>query len=226
MSCSGKGEFTSLPQLTTFLEQPSDRFLVDLDTVDSGHPFKGMRATQPHTGAHVQFNNQDNPWPSGTAPRNYPLIYAVADGVVKDVTEYFQVGSVYRYGITLAIAKSGDAVILFEYSIEPMINPNDPNFYKSYIFVEKGQNVKKGDVIASMVVPPGPYIGSHIHFDLRKDGDSTFMVPAIFSPSIVSEFAAHWGSAGIDGSLSIPVCTGYLLSAEQNPFGTGASDCL
>jgi len=50
-------------------------------------------------------------WPQGgAAPKNYPPIYAVADGYVSRITKSFRVGVNDRYGINLAVARQGDIV--------------------------------------------------------------------------------------------------------------------
>ena len=52
----------SLPNISFFETRPSDRFLVDLDEITSGHPYKGIHAAQPHAGGHVHFDNSANRW--------------------------------------------------------------------------------------------------------------------------------------------------------------------
>ena len=69
----------SLPSIKDFHQRPSDRFLVDLEVVRRGHPYKGRRAERPHTGGHVYFNVQDI---SGSAKqsrnsRQYMLLLTV-----------------------------------------------------------------------------------------------------------------------------------------------------
>ncbi len=82
------------------------RFLVDLDDLTSGHPFKGINSAQPHAGAHINFDNSGNRWPKGgKEPANYPAIYAVADGVISRVDFRFgQRGGNDRYGLDLTFA--------------------------------------------------------------------------------------------------------------------------
>jgi hypothetical protein len=55
----------SLPNIAQFQTNRSDRFLVDIQHVCAGHPFKGRRALQPHQGAHVHWDNSANTWPKG-----------------------------------------------------------------------------------------------------------------------------------------------------------------
>ena len=230
----GGGGCGTLPAISTFQTTPSDRFLVDPSIVTVGHPYKGARlanVNDQHQGAHVQFDNSSNTWPQGgTAPSNYPAVYAVADGRIGSIDTYFPVGANYRYGVNLAFATSGGVDVNFGYSLEPMTNPNDANFYVPFIHVTAGQCVHKGDVIAHLYVPPNAGIGTHIHFDLQaanNGGPNSFMAPAIFTPQVVSDFAAHWSNFGLllDGT-QIPTTMGYMLQTWENPFGTGAVDCL
>ncbi|GIS60611.1 MAG: hypothetical protein CM1200mP2_28360 [Planctomycetaceae bacterium] len=153
-----------LPDISRFDRKKSGRFIVDLDVVRTGHPYKGTNATKPHSGAHVYFRIPDKPIPAGNV-RAFPAIYAVADGYVSRIDEYFKLRPIFnralgkrianhRYGVTLAIARKDGAAVNFHYSIEPMIDPGDPDFYKPFILVKRGQRVKKGDVIARMYIPP------------------------------------------------------------------------
>jgi len=78
-----------------FRTNPSDRFVVDPANVRSGHPYLGKRIsasiTQPHAGAHLYYDNAT--WPrGGTAPENYPAIYAVADAKILSVEKWWGMG--------------------------------------------------------------------------------------------------------------------------------------
>ncbi len=224
---AGCSLFQDLPGLAAFAAAPSDRFIVDVSTIDAGHPFKGRRANQPHQGAHVHWDNTSNAWPQGgvVAPQNYPAIYAAVDGVIDRIEWSYTVGANQRYGIDLSFAKEGLSVYDLCYSIEPMIPEPSSGFYRQYIMVTEGQKVKKGDVIASMYLPPGAGIGSHIHFHVRKDNVESFMAPAIFTPAVVDAFSARWDGFGFDGAAPIPSCMGWMLDADENPYGT-AVDAL
>lgn len=220
-------EFASLPDISVFQIHPSDRFLVDLDEFTSGHPFKGVDSAQPHAGAHINFDNSANRWPKGgKEPASYPAIYAVADGIVSRVDSRFGLpGGNDRYGVdlTFAVDPKGNKCRL-RYSIEPMIPEPSEGFYRRFIMVNEGQKVRKGDVLAYMYCPPGG--GSHIHFHLMVDGKRNFLAPALFTSEVVRQFHAKWGGFGRDGDTPIPPCLGYLISAEENPFGTGAKERL
>lgn len=241
----GPDSTMNLPDISTFLTTPSDQFLVDVASVTSGHPFKGGKevpevvgelfSNSPHDGAHVHFDNSSNQWPvGGSSPENYPPVYAIADGVIDSVADYAAVGSNYKYDINLAFAEKEGHKLLFSYSIEPLINPNNANFYKPYIKVTQGQAVHKGDIIAYFYLPPNGDIGSHIHFHISNTGNNSdpFMAPAIFESSIVSQFHNHFGGFGYDcntaGCTTNPIgdCMGYKIDAWENPFGTGAKECL
>lgn len=231
-SAKSDSAYVSLPSINYFKEHKSDQFLVDYDVVATGHPFLGARALSPHQGAHVQFGDDWKTWPKGgTAASNYPKIYAVADGVVSKITDKFLVGSNDRYGINLTIAKDGDVSWDFEYSIEPFVPEPSPGFYKDFMLVKVGDKVKKGQVIGYMYTPQNS-TGTHIHFEIINTKTQAFTAPAIFTPTVEQAFYDHWNNQGYDGSspgvmgTKIPNCMGYMLSAEQNPFGTGATDCL
>lgn len=228
----------SLPDIRTFSGHPSDRFLVDLNLVRSGHPYKGKRAQRPHTGGHVYFRIPEEP----RAPEDiadFPAIYAVADGVVSRVDYWFRLREMfepalgrrvanYRYGIGLMFATMDDHPVVLHYSIEPFIDPEDEEFYEKYIFVEPGQRVKKGDLLARMYIPSNRELArkSHIHFNLLGGKDHRFMSPSIFTAQIAKRFHATWGRFGADGKTRIPPCMGYQLAPRENPFGTGAKQTL
>ncbi|MDG1896733.1 MAG: hypothetical protein P8J37_17660 [Fuerstiella sp.] len=231
-------ELMNLPEISGFEKNPTDRFVVDLATVRTGHPYKGTNANQPHTGAHIYFRVPDEPIPARDV-QSFPAIYAVADGFISRVDEYFRQRESFsrtlgrpvancRYGVSLSIAVNDDAAVNFHYSIEPMIDPEDLEFYRPFILVKRGQRVKKGDVIARMYLPPQADFArnAHIHFNLVDTGQRQFMAPTIFTKRINQQFHATWGSRGVDGGDQMPPCMGYCLSAPENPFGTAAKDRL
>lgn len=82
--------------LDSFRENPSDRFVVDPENVYGGHPYLGSRtppsaAGGPHNGAHLTY--RVDTWPrGGSAPENYPAIYAVADAKILDVVTWWGMG--------------------------------------------------------------------------------------------------------------------------------------
>jgi murein DD-endopeptidase MepM/ murein hydrolase activator NlpD len=221
-------EAPALPPISYFREHPSDQFLIRMSDFTRGTPFLGARAANPHSGAHVHFENRDNRWPAGgTAPENYPPVYAVADGIVDRVDYSFPVGDNDRYGIALRIAQEGQAMWVVDYSIEPMSPEPSPDFYRPFLLVKQGDFVRKGDIIAYVYTPPKHDDAIHIHFELigGAPGQGVFQAPAIFTPEIVAQFYAGWHADRVEGGKLKP-CMGWKLGADQNPFGTGAADCL
>ena len=234
----GSNSAVKLPDIKHFAKHRSGRFIVDFQHVRTGHPYLGANAVRPHTGGHVYFQIPREPIPPQRV-ESFPAIYAVADGYVSRIDEYFKLRPVFhrrlgkeianrRYGVTLAIARKDGATVDFHYSIEPMTDPGDPDFYKPFILVQRGQPVKAGDVIARMYLPPQRDIAekTHIHFNLMDTGRRKFMAPTIFSDMINRRFHATWGERGVDGEQRIPACMGFRLSPTENPFGTGAQDKL
>ena len=153
-----KEAFRGLPPIQSFMNVPSDRFLVELALVRRGHPYRGQRAERPHTGGHVYFKQ------GNTSEESYPAIYAVADGVISRVDYSYELRSMFepavgrkiantRYGIGLTFATDGDTTMTFHYSIEPFIRPESNGFYDQFILVKPGQRVTKGQVIARMYLP-------------------------------------------------------------------------
>lgn len=240
---TGQGDISakdrsSLPDISYYQTHKTDQFIVDMNVVQSGFPFKGKRSASPHQGAHVQFFGGGTvDWPrGGTAPQDYPPVYAPVDGVIMRVDKVFadhSKGSADLYEIDLAFAKQGSDTWSLHYSFEPFIPQPSPGFYAKFIDVTLGQHVKKGQIIAHMYIPDHTASGVHIHFHLNKTGSNgSLYAPAIFSPQIVQAFHDRWGSFGVDdvhndpNGVKIPVCMGYKLAADENPFGTGAVDCL
>lgn len=119
-----------LPEIQHFIQNPSDRFLVDTKTLVAGHPFKGKRAYSPHPGAHVHWDTMQNTWPKGGSSSNYyPAIYAVADGYIYRIDSVFHLQIHDRYGIDLAFAENDSSIFLFCYSIESMVHEPSLGFY-------------------------------------------------------------------------------------------------
>ena len=226
------------PNISQFKTTPSDQFLVDINDVVDGHMYKGAHSTAPHSGAHVIFDVPSSD--SITDNADYPNIYAIAAGTVSKIDTYFKVNHPqtphYRYGIDITFASNEENTIRFHYSIEPFIDPGDPNFYTPFILVSLNQTVQKGDVIAKMYLSDSEY--AHIHFNLFKvkpSGSSTFQVPAIFTTEIMSQFEnkispANGGNRNFDTTHFsgnwMGKCMGYKISAIENPFENKAVDCL
>lgn len=238
-SMERKAATVDLPDIRDFQASRSDRFVVDLDQVRTGHPYKGTRAERPHTGAHIYFRPLARRI-KATDVRKFPAIYAVADGVVTRVDYSFRLRAIYvsalkrrvanrRYGIGLAFAQAGGAPIEMHYSIEPFVDPAEPRFYDPFIQVRVGQRVKKGDVIGRMYLPDDRRVAenSHIHFNLLGGRRRQFQSPSIFDARIVNAFHATWDRRrGADGGMPIPACMGYRLGRDENPFQRRAADRL
>ncbi len=228
----------SLPSIKDFHKRPSDRFLVDLEVVRRGHPYKGRRAERPHTGGHVYFDVQNISGSTKTIQKS-PVIYAVADGIITRIDYSFRLREMFepalgkqvanrRYGIGLTFAREGNTGVTFHYSIEPFIDPETTNFYDQFILVKLGQQVKKGQVIARMYIPENQKLAekTHIHFNLIREGGGGFISPSIFDQKIVQEFHRRWNLFPNDPDAPIPSCMGYMLEADENPFERKVVDSL
>ncbi len=221
-------EFASLPSIHAFRDQPSDQFLIPWKDLRSGHPYLGVDAMKPHTGAHLYFKFPEIELDE-SRPESYPPIYAVADGIVTRVDQAFRLRPVYfpsldttranlRYGVDITFAKSGNHPVSFHYSIEPMVDPGSLDFYKPFIWVTAGQHVRKGDVIATMYLPPDlkDAENSHIHFNLNCDRN--FQAPSIFTNSVNAAFSAVWEKQRLREDWPIPACMGWRLGSNEDPF--------
>ncbi|MBA63428.1 MAG: hypothetical protein CMJ76_13805 [Planctomycetaceae bacterium] len=226
-----------LPSIQMFKKSPPSRFLVDLSDVRRGHPYMGRRAERPHTGGHIYFKIPENI--NEFAAKDYPPIYAVADGVVTRVDYSYELRSMFepalekvvankRYGIGLTFAKDGTTDITFHYSIEPFVRPQNVALYEQFIYVKPGQKVIKGQVIARMYIPNNKLLAqkSHIHFNLLREGGGGFISPSIFNTQVVREFHKRWNLFPNNPDAPIPPCMGYLLQPEENPFLRRAVDAL
>lgn len=223
-----RDELASLPVIETLKQHPSDQFLIDWKSLGGGHPYLGTKSEKPHTGAHLYFTPPQNGLDS-SKPNGYPPIYAVADGIVSRVDRAFRLRAVYfpslgttranlRYGIDIAIARSGDQPVSFHYSIEPMIDPGNVEFYIPFLKVEPGQRVRKGEVIATMYLPPDArdYENSHIHFNLNCNRE--FQSPTIFTKEVEQEFFLKWDRQRLREDWPIPACMGWKLGPQEDPF--------
>ena len=243
-----------LPELATFRENPSDRFLVDTATVNDGHLFRGEGAAKPHRGAHVYFDpSAFERYAQSGRVEDLPAVYAVADGVVARVDlSFVQNTGNTRYGLLLDFATRDGERVNMNYSIEPFLNPGDADFYRPFLRVAQGQAVRKGEVIAyvyssmeavsaecegARCTPSGN--NAHIHFELNASGHK--MSPSIFSADVMAQVHQAMSVSGMrnhdcasgreceDGAYE--ACAqagglGYALSAAENPFATEAVQCL
>lgn len=219
-------EYATLPELTTFATNKSDQFLVDLALVSRGNPYMVSGAIIPMSVRMSILINLAGSGQGDTAPDNYPPIYAVADGDISSITESLRVGQNDRYGIYLAIAHAGNTIWSFEYSIEPFAPEPSPGFYSKFITVHAGDKVKKGQIIGYMYLPFAQADNSHIHFELISEDDGKMKPPAIFTRELVQQFHDHWQEGGIEGQTEMPVCMGWMLAADENPFADTDVDCI
>lgn len=215
-----------LPTLSSFAANKTDVLPVDISRTSSVAPFLGARSSQPHQGMHFNWSNTDGSWTSaGTTPENFPAIRAVADGVVTMVEPLRQMGSHQAYGLGLIIARNGRDEAVLNYSMEPFVMEPSPGFYRQFIKVKDGQRVRKGDLLAYMYVPAQANGSTHLHFHLSTGQRITSQ--SIFTPAAVAQIQARFGSpGGVENGQPLPACIGYRINADENPFGTGVSDCL
>ena len=246
-----KGLFSNydFPDVSYFLENKSDQFLVDFEDIVAAHPYVGLRAPAPHNDLHVFFSNTDPRWAAAEKPSDYPPIYAVADGVVRmsqqsyyNVVDHSDQNPPWwhaAYAFKLQIAENEGRQVSFLYQMEPYTIPENEDFFKDFLLVEDGQEVKKGDVLGYMYVPTfEEMVGSdgtsaHIAFGiLEKVSDSKEQekVPSIFTENIVQQFAEimatpteGWGSTSYGNDWSrgrgLPYLLGWMIGPEEHLFG-------
>jgi len=246
----------TLPDISYFATNKSDRFIVDFEDIVAAHPYVGARSPRPHNDAQIYFSNTDERWINATKPSDYPPIYAVSNGYINmpemgfyNVVDHSDASSPWwhvAYVFTLKIAQSDGGFIDFLYQMEPYMIPEltgkPKDFYKQFILVEDGQFVKKGDILGYMYVPlldemvGSQSASSHIAFSLIKQ-PRTIYVPAIFSEEIVEEFAEiyrnpteGWGSKSFGADWNrgrgLPDAMGWMVSGEENPFNDNNLDVL
>jgi len=249
---SGSESSSTLPNITSFLDNKSDQFIVDLATVMDGHIYRGTNADNPHTGGHIYFDSAYfSSYESSGELNDLPKIYAPFDGVISKVDTYYaQSTGNYRYGYLVNFATRDGEAMNFNFSIEPFLNPSDSNFYKKFLLKSAGDTINKGEVIAYMysstsAVSANCTDGSscapssqnaHIHFNLTWNG--TMLSPSIFTDAIGKDLdekmslgSRHKDCSGSDCPADYESCAqsgklGYQLSALENPFESSESTCL
>ena len=227
-------KLSDLPELSFFESNKTDQFIVNLEDVVGGHPFKGEGTKDPDDGAHVNWDNSNYKWPYGTPVTDFPAVYAVSDGYVDKIETYGEVGGGrHKYSVNIIFAQKDGQPVKFTASIEPSMSPGDSSFYEPFIMVEEGESVYKGQIIAYMyIAPDGNFPGPHIHFSVQPNGESQ-QAPAIFTEQIVQEFHEKWGIFGFDkgqnqslNDVAMPACMGYKLDGSENPFSQDGIECL
>ena len=173
ISCSAN---FSTGDISSLVKNKSAAFLVD--SAEEFSVYSGYGSDCAHPGAHVIFDGDG-------ITRN---IYAVADGIVSRVDLCETAGSHNKYNIALSLGLVGAAPIYFEYSIEPFDGKpcdSDEEYFKSSVFVEEGDEVKKGQRIATITPGLASAGSAHIHFNLSADGAT--ICPEIFPASNFDE---------------------------------------
>jgi hypothetical protein len=179
-----KGEcVVDLPDISEINAAKSDTFIVPLAElgvkVQGVAPMPGLNSGCYHNGAHVVFTK--------TASRQTVEIIAPLDGVITLVDKCFTYadGARDQYKIHMAYAQKGGSIFELELAIEPMAGllcrSGDPDYFSSYIFVEEGDRVVKGQTIGEMVLEPG--FQAHIHCNSRYQGE--FLCPDIFNADVI-----------------------------------------
>lgn len=199
----------------------SDRFVIDLELVRGGFPYKGTRALTPVSAAEVNLGDGYTDWPQGgSSASSYPKIYAPVDGIVHVVTPMVKVTKqTDRYGVSITVAGDGLVSWDLDLSMEPMVKEPADGFFAQFIAVRPGQRVHKGDVIAYLYVPTAE---SRLRFNLVNNTTQVAAAPAIFNATVVELFRDRWGGLGndnVDGLTNpIPLCMGWRLGVGEDPF--------
>ena len=244
----------TLPDISYFATNKSDRFFVDFEDIIAGHPFVGARSPRPHNDAQVYFSSSDSRWKNAQAPSDFPAIYAVADGYINMGESWFNNVVDHSnstppwwhvaYGFTLRVATHNGKSIEFMYQMEPYMIPElvgkPKDFYKQFVVVDNRQFVKKGDILGYMYVPSfdemvGSKSGSpHIAFSFIKQ-PRTVYAPAIFTEDVVRKFGniyrnpiEGWESKSFGNDWNrgrgLPDAMGWMISGEENPFNDNEVD--
>lgn len=181
--------------ISTVVRDRSAQFFTTAASSYSVHG--GYGSACEHPGAHANFS-------AGTYP-----IYAVLDGVVSSIDPCRTAGENDKFDIQLLVGMKGSVPVYFEYSLEPFAGSVCGNVgFSSSILVEEGQQVKKGDLIASFTAVGS---GAHVHFNLKADGAT--ICPEIFPASI---FASQTGSlSGCASAAANTFC--HSLTSSEDP---------
>lgn len=206
---------SDLPNISNFKNNPTNIFIVkdkDLKYISSTTPFMGKNTTCPHSGAHINFTN-DN------APYEVDIITPV-DGRISRVQNCFDLGIHDKFDVSVSFASLNGEEVSLDYSIEPFDGlrcKNNPDYYKKYIKVNVGDIVKAGDVIAVMPkFSSDPKTGTHIHYNLHVNGLDGLLCPNIFSQTIVDKLSSIY-MKGVCGGAPITQSTlCYLPQAGED----------
>ena len=202
ISTIGGGDNSTLPGLSSLIENPTGQFIVDaesLEKLDTGlsHPFIGANESCAHQGAHLHFNAEESTY--------YVNVYSPVDAIVERVSKCFDLGNGHdKYDVSLKIATLDGKTVSLGLSLEPM-DPagvhcdENPNYYEDYIDVSEGYSIKKGDRIGRLIVLP-ENDGNHIHFHIQYNDNH--LCPNIFNSDIVSNVTAAWATNSCPSELS------------------------
>ncbi len=218
-------DVSKFPEITAFSSTPTQLFIVDEDgksRITRTQPMMGSQGTETtcqHNGAHIHFEDTG---------ADYTInIVAPVAGTISLVDTCKYNGENDKYDIWLAFAQDqGDPVRLL-YSIEPMAGnlcsggdqKADNGTFAPFIFVEEGETVEAGQVIAQFVRKASTQTGddsAHIHFALRV-GDET-ACPNLFDSSVRAF------QYSLFDPLFIPETCRSLDFSEDNAFCINPSD--
>lgn len=207
-----------LPDISSFSSSPSNCFIIsnnDLVKVSRGSPFTGAAQNCAHPGAHLNFTDTGFDYTVN--------IYAPAHGKIHRVTPCLDLGNNNdKYEIDIAFAHSKNALVLFCISLEPFaakLCESNIDFYKTYIFVNEGQEVSKGEIIGQLYKKAGTPDDTHIHFMLKKEPGESFHCPNIFNEEISAAFELLYSDQSCTNTLfgSSGFC--YLPAAGEDLTG-------
>lgn len=226
-SSTGSNATSSLPNITTFLSNPSTTFVMDASGIAQ------LIAARPFMGSLSSCYNNNLTLYAPVKEAAYTIdMYAPAAGTVSRVDTCSTPSPFHtdQYGVGIDIASyNGKAATLYM-SGEPALHSNgfgvtidqafpcsgnvagrDNGFYKPYIFVTQGQTVTAGQRVMQLYVfpqsyykglgntPSGPSVSvSDIQMNKQAD-QGAFACPNIFSSAVEAQIAAKYPSASMIG---------------------------
>ena len=193
---SGNSE-SHVMTLQELISNPIDQFIIDDDSlskVSHAHPFMGSGEVCAHAGAHIVFKEESE---------SYLInIYAPVDSVIAQVRLCEDLGNGNdKYDILLDIADDNGDYVNMAISLEPfggMLCESDSDYYQQFVFVEAGDKVKKGDLIAKLLRPNSGSPHTHICFKTTSPLGSH--CPNIFTEQIVKNFSSVFGGVTCNGA--------------------------
>lgn len=238
---------SSLPNITSFLANPSTTFVMDangLAQLYAARPFMGS--------ASGCYNNNLTLYP---LPKDAPYtidMYAPADGIISKVDTCVtpSPGVTDQYGVGMNIASYNGRNVQLYMSGEPALHSDgfgvttaqaypcsgkvpgqDNGFFKPYIFVSEGQHVTAGQRIMQLYVYPFSYYGdaktannpkvAHSTSDIylsKQSDNGALACPNIFSSAIEAQVSKLYSNAQNMGFS----CNGapYPVAICNLPAGT------